>query len=329
MNVIFMGTPQFALPTLQQLLDRPEFNVLGVVTQPDKRRGRGGKQTPSAVKALALDRELPVWQPQRIKKDAEVLATLEAMEADVFVVVAYGQILSARILQMPKLGCINVHGSILPQYRGAAPIQWALYHGERETGITTMLMNEGMDTGDMLLTATTPISLSDNSATLSQRLAQMGAELLVETLLKLPDMTPIPQDDTLATYAPLIRKEDYGLDWNKPALQLHHQVQGFFPSCLTSFRDRPLKVIETVPFATEKDSELPDEYRALMQQLQDLPPDAAKPGEIVILAKKLGPIVQTGQGFLLLRQVQAAGKRPQSGVDLANGARIQIGELLI
>ena len=328
MNVIFFGTPQFALPTLQQLLDRPEFNVLGVVTQPDKRRGRGGKQTPSAVKALALEHELPVWQPQRIKKDAEVLAALEAMEADVFVVVAYGQILSARILQMPKLGCINVHGSILPQYRGAAPIQWSLYNGERETGITTMLMNEGMDTGDMLLKTTTSISLSDNSATLAERLAQMGAELLVETLLELPQLTPIPQDDSLATYAPLIGKDDYRLDWNKPALELHHQVQGFFPSCTTSFRDRPLKIIETVPFATEKDGELPDEDRGLMQQLQALPPDTGKPGEIVILAKKLGPVIQTGQGFLLLRQVQAAGKRPQSGVDLANGARVQLGELL-
>jgi methionyl-tRNA formyltransferase len=143
MRVVFFGTPQFAVPSLERLDNHPEFEVLGVVTQPDKRRGRGNQLTPSPVKAVALTHQLPVWQPKRVKKNAETLTQLRQTEADVFVVVAYGQILSQEILDMPKLGCINVHGSILPKYRGAAPIQWCLYHGETETGITTMLMDAG------------------------------------------------------------------------------------------------------------------------------------------------------------------------------------------
>ena len=159
MQVIFFGTPQFAVPTLQKLLDHPRFNVIEVVTQPDKRRGRGKQLIPSAVKKIALNHNIPIWQPKRIKKDQDTLSQLKNSQADAFVVVAYGQILSLEILQMPKVGAINVHGSILPQYRGAAPIQWCLYNGDRQTGITTMLMDEGMDTGDMLLKAYTDINL--------------------------------------------------------------------------------------------------------------------------------------------------------------------------
>ncbi|NEQ21603.1 MAG: methionyl-tRNA formyltransferase, partial [Microcoleus sp. SIO2G3] len=168
MRVVFFGTPQFAVPSLERLVNHPKFEVLGVVTQPDKRRGRGNQLTPSPVKAVALTHQLPVWQPKRVKKNAETLTQLSQTEADVFVVVAYGQILSQEILDMPKLGCINVHGSILPKYRGAAPIQWCLYHGETETGITTMLMDAGMDTGAMLLKAYTPIQLLDNAHQLAQ-----------------------------------------------------------------------------------------------------------------------------------------------------------------
>ncbi|MCJ8283515.1 MAG: methionyl-tRNA formyltransferase, partial [Rivularia sp. ALOHA_DT_140] len=162
MKVIFFGTPQFAVPTLEQLLNHSEIEVLAVVTQPDKVRGRGKKVTPSPVKSFAMSHNLPVWQPQRIKKDEAILHQLKEIDADVFVVIAYGQILSQEILDMPKIGCVNVHGSILPEYRGAAPIQWCLHNGESETGITTMLMDAGMDTGAMLLKATTPIGLLDN-----------------------------------------------------------------------------------------------------------------------------------------------------------------------
>ncbi|HAA28022.1 MAG TPA: methionyl-tRNA formyltransferase, partial [Cyanobacteria bacterium UBA8553] len=228
MRVIFFGTPQFAVPSLERLLNHPEIEVLGVVTQPDKRRGRGNQLTPSPVKAVAQVHQLPVWQPKRVKKNAETLLQLRQASADVFVVVAYGQILSQEILDMPKLGCINVHGSILPKYRGAAPIQWCLYHGETQTGITTMLMDAGMDTGAMLLKAYTPIELLDNTYQLAHTLANLGADLLVETLLKLErrEIQAISQDESQATYAPLIQKPDFCLDWSRPAIELHNQVRG-------------------------------------------------------------------------------------------------------
>lgn len=205
MKVVFFGTPQFAVPTLEKLLNHSDIEVLAVVTQPDKVRGRGKKITPSPVKSVAIVHNLPVWQPQRIKKDEVTLNQLQQIGADVFVVIAYGQILSQQILDMPKLACINVHGSILPEYRGAAPIQWCLHNGESETGITTMLMDAGMDTGAMLLKSATPIGLLDNSHELAEKLASMGADLLVETLVKLQnqEIKPILQDDAKATYAPL------------------------------------------------------------------------------------------------------------------------------
>ncbi|MFQ3679827.1 MAG: methionyl-tRNA formyltransferase, partial [Pseudanabaenaceae cyanobacterium] len=192
MRIVFFGTPTFAVPTLEALL-RSSHEVLGVITQPDARRGRGNQLSPSPVKAVALAAGLPIWQPPRLKKDPEVLAILNNLAADGFVVVAYGQILPPAVLALPRQGCINVHGSLLPKYRGAAPIQWSLANGETETGVTTMLMDAGIDTGAMLLKAATPIDPADNAETLSDRLAQLGARLLLETLDRLPQLTPIPQ----------------------------------------------------------------------------------------------------------------------------------------
>ena len=330
MKIIFFGTPQFAVPSLQRLLERPELQVLGAVTQPDKRRGRGKQLTPSPVKTVASDRQIPVWQPRRIKKDAETLSQLQTAGADIFVVVAYGQILSQKILDIPKLGCINVHGSILPQYRGAAPIQWCLYRGETETGITTMLMDASMDTGDMLLKAYTPIGLLDNALQLARTLANTGADLLVETLLKLErgDIQPIAQDNSVATYAPLIKKEDYWLDWSKPAIALHNQIRGFFPNCIASFRGQTLKVLATAPLGNAYWNQLPSELKTLQQNWASLSSSAGRPGEIIGIAKGIGPAIQTGRGLLLLRQVQLAGKRAQSGWDFANGIRLAMGEML-
>ncbi|HLP91770.1 MAG TPA: methionyl-tRNA formyltransferase [Nostocaceae cyanobacterium] len=330
MKVVFFGTPQFAVPTLEKLLHHPEFAVLGVVTQPDKRRERGNKLTPSPVKTVALNHHLPVWQPEKIRKDATTLTQLQTLEADVFVVVAYGQILSKKILRMPKLGCINVHGSILPQYRGAAPIQWCLYKGEKETGITTMLMDAGMDTGDMLLKATTPISLLDNAYTVAERLSTIGADLLIETLLKWEhqEIKPIPQDDPLATYASLIQKEDYNLDWSKTAIELHNQIRGFYPNCTTTFRNQALKIISTAPIDAAYLPQLPTQLQELVHKMSDLSSISGKPGEVVSIAKGIGAIVQTGSGLLLLTEVQLAGKRPQSGWDFVNGTRLTVGEML-
>ncbi|MFQ3617580.1 MAG: methionyl-tRNA formyltransferase [Cyanobacteriota bacterium] len=330
MRLVFFGTPQFAVPSLERLLSQSGVEVLAVVTQPDKRRGRGSELMPSPVKAIALQHNLPVWQPTRIKKDAETLDNLRRTQADAFVVVAYGQILSPEILEMPRLGCINAHGSLLPKYRGAAPIQWSLYHGETETGITTMLMDVGMDTGPMLLKATTPIGEFDNAQDLAKTLADQAADLLIDTLLGLDAGTiqPVPQDDTQATYAPLIQKQDYLLDWNRGAIALHNQVRGFYPNCLTHFRGQPLKVLSTVPLTTGPGLTIPDSIQALYADWQPLLATPEAPGTIVGLLKNHGVLVNTSDGLLLLLTVQPSGKRPQSGWDWANGARLALRDSL-
>lgn len=330
MKVVFFGTPDFAVPTLQKLLENPDFHVLAVITQPDKRRERGNKLTPSPVKVLATEHHIPIWQPERIKKDDEILTQLKQIQADVFVVVAYGQILSQKILNMPKLGSINVHGSILPQYRGAAPIQWCVYNGEQETGITTILMDKGMDTGDMLLKGTIPIELLDNAQILGEKLAIIGADLLIETLYKLErrEITPIPQDHTTATYASLIQKPDYILDWTKTAIQLHNQIRGFYPHCTATFRNQPVKITATVPLEPEYINALPDQLKQKIDKIPDLSTISGQPGEVVNIIKGLGAIIQTGAGLLLLREVQLIGKRPQSGWDFVNGTRLTLGEVV-
>ncbi|MDB9450103.1 methionyl-tRNA formyltransferase [Dolichospermum circinale] len=330
MKIVFFGTPDFAVPTLEKLLENKDFQVMSVVTQPDKRRERGNKLTPSPVKDFATDHHIPVWQPERVKKDVETLTQLKQIEADIFVVIAYGQILSKKILDMPKLGCINVHGSILPQYRGAAPIQWSIYNGEKETGITTMLMDRGMDTGDMLLKATIPIQLLDNAQVLAEKLAITGADLLIETLYKLErqEVTPIPQDHTAATYASLIQKPDYNLDWGQSAIQLHNQIRGFYPNCTATFRNQALKITATVPLEDAYIHELPEPLPEKIHKIPNLSTILGQPGEVVNITKGLGAIVQTGVGLLLLREVQLTGKRPQSGWDFVNGTRLTVGEVM-
>lgn len=330
MRIVFFGTPEFAVPSLQRLLRHPDFEVAAVVTQPDKRRGRGNQLTPSPVKEVALANQLAVWQPKSVKKDEATLANLRSLEADAFAVVAYGQILSQEILDMPRLGCVNGHGSILPRYRGAAPIQWSLYHGEPETGITTMLMDAGMDTGPMLLEVRTPIALLENFYELAARLADLGADLLVETLLKLNAGTiqPVPQNNDEATYAPLIKKENYGLDWSRTAIALHNQIRGFYPNCTATFRGDSFKVMATAPLGKDFWESLPSDLQTLQSNIPDLEQKTGQPGEVVSISKGLGPIVQTGEGLLLLREVQLPGKRPQSGSDFANGTRLALGEVL-
>ena len=331
MRIIFFGTPQFAVPTLETLIKHPDFEVIAVVTQPDKRRGRGSKTIPSAVKKVAVEHNITVWQPKSIKKNRETLDKLQQAKADAFVVVAYGQILSKEILDMPKLGCINVHGSLLPQYRGAAPIQWSIYHGDTETGITTMLMDEGMDTGDMLLKATTPINLLDNTVDVAIKLAPQGADLLIETLQKLAagNINPVPQNDAEATYARLIEKSDYTIDWNQDALAIHNRVRAFYPNCVTTFREQNLKVKATVLLIESQLDLLPSEYEAVKQQWQNITSLSGNNGEVVTTIKNFGAVIQTKAGFLLLKEVQLAGKKAQSGWDFVNGMRVQAGEILV
>ncbi|MEN9262293.1 MAG: methionyl-tRNA formyltransferase [Thermostichus sp. HHBFW_bins_43] len=312
MRIVFFGTPAFALPSLQILLQRPEFEVVGLVCQPDRPQGRGQKVIPPVTKVLAQSYGIPIWQPTRLRRDADVLAALSSSAADAFVVVAYGQILPQTVLQMPRLGCVNVHGSLLPAYRGAAPIQWAIAHGETETGITTMLMDEGMDTGAMLLKASLPIGPDQTSVELAPQLAQLGAELLVETLLKLEkgELTPIPQEGSLASYAPLLKKQDFLLDWSRPAQALHNQIRAFSPQCFTGLGGQRLKII-----------------RSGSPQLYPPPPEMPKgnPGEVVGLAKGEGVYVATGEGSLLIQRAQLPGKKEQSAWDLVNGGRLGVG----
>jgi len=320
MKIVFFGTPEFAVPSLKRLLSQPDFEVLAVVTQPDKKRGRGSKVTPSPVKAMAqvAAPNCPIWQPARIKKDAETLTALAALNADAFVVIAYGQILSQEILDMPRLGCINAHGSILPEYRGAAPIQWCLHNGEYETGVTTMLMDAGMDTGPMLMTEALPIALLDNAWQVAEKLADLSAEMIPITLQKLQQqmIRPTPQDDDRATYAPLIGKADYELDWTKSAKALHDQVRGFYPNCTTQFRNSLLKVSATVPLGSPYWEKLSGELAAVRSRYEaanlSLNSSDAPPGTLIAMLKNYGPVVQTGSGHLLLYEVKPAGKKALS-----------------
>ncbi len=326
MQIVFFGTPQFAIPTLEQLLANPQFEVVGVVTQPDKIRGRGSKLSPSPIKELAGLYQLPIWQPTRIKKDPDTIESLRHLAADLFVVVAYGQILSQEILDLPKLGCINVHGSLLPQYRGAAPIQRCLTDGVTYTGITTMLMDAGMDTGAMLLKYEISVDLWDNADQLAAKLAIEGANLLVDTISSLDRITPIPQAHLAATAAPPIQKSEYAIDWTRSSISIHNQIRGFYPNCVTTFRSQPLKVMATVPLTAELLADLPPEIQKLLPEIANLDLHTSLPGTVVKIAKGFGPIIQTGAGCLLLRELQLPGKRPQSGMDLVNGMRLTVGE---
>ncbi|WP_310430285.1 methionyl-tRNA formyltransferase, partial [Chamaesiphon sp. VAR_48_metabat_135_sub] len=325
---VFFGTPQFAIPTLEKLLSNPQLQVVGVVTQPDKNRGRGNKLSPSPIKELATAHQLPIWQPARIKKDPDTIESLRALAPDIFVVIAYGQILSQEILDIPKLGCVNVHGSLLPQYRGAAPIQRCLTDGVTLTGITTMLMDAGMDTGAMLLKYETPVNLLDNADGLAAKLAVAGAQLLIDTILSIDRITPIPQEHLAATSAPPIQKSEYIIDWTRSSISIHNRVRGFYPNCVATFRAQPLKIMTTVPLGVELSMDLPPEIQKLLPELASLDLSNSLPGTVVKIVKSLGPIIQTGAGYLLLREVQLSGKRPQSGNDLVNGMRLTVGEIL-
>ncbi|MEM9448412.1 MAG: methionyl-tRNA formyltransferase [Cyanobacteria bacterium P01_E01_bin.6] len=334
MKIIFFGTPQFAVPSLEKLIQDPDITVQAVVTQPDKRRGRGKQLIPSPVKSLATQHQIPVWQPQRVKKDLETLQYLQQSDADVFIVVAYGQILSQNILDVPRLGCINGHGSLLPKYRGAAPIQWCLYNGESETGITTMLMNAGMDTGSILLKEKTSINISDNAHNLAKTLSLNTANLLIKTIddLNQQRITPEPQNDSQATYAPLISKDDYLINWSRSALALHNQIRGFYPNCITIMREQTLKIKSSIPIDIALCSSLNSIYQSMNinveKLLESLNQKQFPPGVVAEVLKNHGPIISTGTGFLLLLEAQLAGRRSQSGWDFANGTRLEVEEQL-
>ncbi len=244
-KIVFMGTPDFAVPTLKKCFEAHE--VIAVFTQPDKPKGRGKKCLPPPVKEEALALGIPVYQPERIKQ-AQWVALLKELSPDVIVVIAYGQLLSKDILDIPRLGCINVHGSLLPQYRGAAPIQWAVIHGNAQTGITTMQMDVGLDTGDMLIKRAVPISPEDTSETMYETLAVVGAEALIDTLegLEKKTLVAVKQDDALATYAPMLSKDMARINWSQDAKAIVSAIHGFnpWPIAHTVLEGQTLKVFK-------------------------------------------------------------------------------------
>lgn len=229
MKLVFMGTPDFAVPSLKALVEAG-YEIAGVFTQPDKPKNRGMKLQPTPVKEYAMSVGLAVYQPEKLR-DGQALAILKDLAPALIVVAAYGKLLPADILELPPLGCINVHSSLLPRYRGAAPINWAILNGESESGVTIMHMAQGLDTGDVIAQRSTPITLEDTASTLHDRLADMGAGLLAETVEALAQGTAqrTPQDDARSCYAPMLSKELSRMDWNKPARQLHDQVRGLIP----------------------------------------------------------------------------------------------------
>jgi methionyl-tRNA formyltransferase len=313
-RAIFMGTPQFAIPTLQVLIDESSggaVQVVGVVTQPDRPRGRGRKLQPSPVKTLAQEHGLPVLQPASLR-DPKALADLGALQPDVIVVAAFGQILPTTVLDLPPAGCINVHASLLPRWRGAAPVAAAILAGDETTGVTIMKMEAGLDTGPILNQRPLAITPDDTRESLTARLAQLGADLLRDTLPAwlAGDIEPQPQDESLVTYAPQIKKERGRINWNEPGDSIARQVRAFYPwpGAFTHWQDTPLKILRAVAAVGRS----PD---------QDAPPGT-------VIAGPDGPTVVTGRGLLHLYQVQPAGKRPMPADAFARGARGFVGDRL-
>lgn len=298
LNIIFAGTPDFAARHLQALINS-HHNVIAVYTQPDRPAGRGKKLTASPVKELAVSHDIPVYQPGSLRKEP-AQQELAALNADIMVVVAYGLILPKVVLDTPRLGCINVHGSILPRWRGAAPIQRALWAGDKETGVTIMQMDVGLDTGDMLLKTYLPIEDDDTSATLYEKLALQGPDALLQALEGLANGTLMAekQDEALANYAEKLSKEEARLDWSKSATQLWQEVRAFNPWPVSYFEHQgnTIKVWQTQVSTTSSN---------------------ATPGTIISASKK-GIEVATGDGVLTLLNMQLPGKKPLSVADILN-----------
>ena len=307
MKVVFMGTPDFAVPTLEAPIDKHE--VTAVISQPDKPKGRGKKLQPTPVKQAAEAHGIPVYQPEKIK-DEEFIKTLAGIEADVFVVVAYGQILPQTVLDMPKYGCVNVHGSLLPKYRGAAPIQWSIINGETVTGVTIMYMEKGLDTGAMILKREIPIEPTDTFGTLHDKMAPVGAQALIEALEMLENGTANPekQDDALSSYVSVIDKSLGNIDWSMDAKSITDLVRGLdpVPGAYSYLNGEPIKIwaAETADYT-------------------------GNAGEVVFTDKKKGFAVAAGSGAVFVKQMQAKGGKRMPSADYMRGHEIKVGDRFI
>ena len=305
MRIVFMGTPDFAVPSLQALIGAGH-DVCAVYTQPDKPQGRKQILTAPPVKTLALEHDIPVFQPNTLKNEDEQ-ARLRELAPEVIIVVAYGKLLPKAVLDIPPHGCINVHGSLLPRWRGAAPIQWAVIAGDEMAGVTTMQMAEGLDTGDMLLTYETKVGEEETAGELFDRLAQSGAELLTQTLVKLDEITPRPQDDAQSCYAHMLDKQMAVIDWSKSAHEIDCLIRGLnpWPIALTTLSGERLKV-----FAAEKAN------------------GRGEPGTVLEADPKKGLTVACGEGALKLTEIQLVGGKRMKATDFLRGHAIEVGTKL-
>jgi methionyl-tRNA formyltransferase len=307
-RVLFMGTPDFAVPSLRLLLEeKDQVEVIGVVTQPDRPKGRKKVLTPPPVKVEAIKHDLPVFQPQKLRSEEAIRQVLE-LQPDLIVTAAYGQILPEPVLNAPKYGCINVHASLLPKYRGGAPIHHAIINGEKETGVTIMYMVKALDAGDMLLQRAIPITSGDNVGTMHDKLANLGAELLKEVLPSILDGTvqAVPQDDEQATFAPNITREDEKIDWKRSARELDCQIRGLcpWPVAYTMWKGKPFKIWKASVVNEETQGE---------------------PGTVIRLDAD-GIVVATGKGLLRLTEVQPSGKKPMPARQFINGRQMKAGD---
>lgn len=317
MKIVFMGTPDFAVGALEAII-KAGHQVTAVVTQPDKPKGRSKEMQITPVKACALKYDIPVFQPVKIKTP-EAVEQLRTYEADIYVVAAFGQILSKEILDMPKFGCVNIHASLLPKYRGAAPINWVIIDGEKETGVTIQQMNEGIDTGDILAKTVVPIEAKETAESLFDKLAQNGAELIVETLVKIEagEVTPVKQNDADSCYAKMLLKSMGNIDWSKSAVAIERLVRGLnsWPSAYTSYHGKTMKIWASD--VSDKDNK--EETNALTTEVV--------PG-MVVAVEKDAIYVKTGDGSLKITEVQLEGKKRMPVKDFLLGYQVKTGEML-
>ncbi len=305
MRILFMGTPDFAAAVLNSMVSAG-FNVVGAVSQPDKPKGRGHKMVPTDVKVAAEAANIPVYQPETLK-NGELKPILDELVPDVIVVAAYGKILPPYIIEYPKYGCLNVHASLLPKYRGAAPIQRAIISGDKTTGVTIMQMDNGLDTGDMLLKTETEIGVYETAEQLFERLSVMGGELLNEAIRNIDSLVPEKQNEAEATYAPKIGREDGKIDWSKSADEISKLICGMYswPLAYTLYKGEVLKIAEAVKYET-----------------------SGEPGKIIELRKNEGLLVACGEGAICIKTAQFAGSRRMNVEDYARGHEIEIGVVL-
>lgn len=310
MRVIYLGTPEFAVPTLKELIDAPDFDVVAVVCQPDRPKGRGNKVQAPPVKEVAAAASIQVLQPEKLSRAEDIVEAMKNMNPDVLVMVAFGQILKKAVLNLAPFGVINLHGSLLPRYRGAAPINWSIINGDTITGITTMQTDVGVDSGDMLLKAEVEITEDMTAPELSEILSEVGAKLMLKTLRGLKDgsVKPEKQDDSLVTLAPILTKEMAPIDWNESARNIHNKVRGLqpWPGTISGFRDTTIKVIKTKLVASDAEKF-----------------DAMAAGSITVKDKRvLVACGANGTERLELIEVQPANKPKGKAIDWANGARL-------